>query len=96
MAAAENPAMANGLLLLSYPLHPPDKPQQLRTSFFPQLSTPALFVSGSRDPFGTVEELKQALCLIPAKTDLLVVERAGHDLKAAARMSGTILERMLF
>jgi predicted alpha/beta-hydrolase family hydrolase len=96
MAAAENPGMANGLLLLSYPLHPPDKPQQLRTSFFPQLRTDALFVSGSRDRFGTVDELREALRLIPAKTDLLVVERAGHDLKAGASMSGTILERMLF
>ena len=96
MAAAENPGLANGLLLLSYPLHPPDKPQQLRTSFFPQLRTPALFVSGSRDPFGTVEELREALRLIPGKTDLLIVERAGHDLKGAAGMAGTILERMLF
>ena len=96
MAAAENSGLANGLLLLSYPLHPPDKPQQLRTSFFPQLRTPALFVSGSRDPFGTVEELREALRLIPGKTDLLIVERAGHDLKGAAGMAGTILERMLF
>jgi len=96
MAAAENPGLANGLLLLSYPLHPPDKPQQLRTSFFPQLRTPALFVSGSRDPFGTVEELREALRLIPGKTDLLIVERAGHDLKGAAGMAGTVLERMLF
>ena len=95
-AAADHPEMAAGLLLLSYPLHPPDKPQQLRTSFFPQLRTPALFVSGSRDPFGTVEELREALRLIPGKTDLLIVERAGHDLKGAAGMAGTILERMLF
>jgi predicted alpha/beta-hydrolase family hydrolase len=96
MAAAENPKMADGLLLLSYPLHPPDKPQQLRTSFFPQLSTPALFVHGSRDPFGSLEELREALRLIPAKSDLIEVEKAGHDLKPAAAMSGTILQRMLF
>jgi hypothetical protein len=96
MAAAEHPGMAAGLLLLSYPLHPPDKPQQLRTAFFPELRTPALFVHGSRDPFGTLEELRAALPLIPAKTDLLEVERAGHDLKPAARMSEIILSRMLF
>ncbi|HTS61794.1 MAG TPA: alpha/beta fold hydrolase [Candidatus Acidoferrales bacterium] len=96
MAAAENPDMADGLLLLSYPLHPPDKPQQLRTSFFSQLRTPALFVHGSRDPFGTLAELGDALRLIPAKTDLLAVEKAGHDLKPAARMAETILRRMVF
>jgi hypothetical protein len=96
MAAAGHPAMAAGLLLLSYPLHPPDKPQQLRTAFFPELRTPALFVHGSRDPFGTLEELGEALRLIPARTDLLAVDRAGHDLKAAARMAETILARMLF
>ena len=96
MAAAEHHGMADRLLLLSYPLHPPEKPSQLRTAFFPQLRTPALFVHGSRDPYGTFEELRAALRLIPAKTDLLEVEKAGHDLKAAARMAGTILERMLF
>jgi predicted alpha/beta-hydrolase family hydrolase len=95
-AAADHPDMAAGLLLLSYPLHPPDKPQQLRTDFFPKLQTPALFVHGSRDPFGSMEELRAALRLIPAKTDLLAVEGAGHDLKAAARMGEDIRQRMLF
>ena len=96
MSASEHPEVAAGLLLLSYPLHPPDKPQQLRTSFFPQWRTPALFVHGSRDPFGTLEELREALKTIPARTDLLSVDGAGHDLKSAGRMGGTILERMLF
>jgi predicted alpha/beta-hydrolase family hydrolase len=96
MAAAENSGMADGLVLLSYPLHPPEKPQQMRTAYFPNLRTPALFVHGSRDPYGTIDEVRAALRLIPAKTDLLEVEKAGHDLKAAARMAGTILERMLF
>ena len=54
MAAAERPGMADALLLLSYPLHPPAKPEQLRTAFFPALRTPALFVQGSDDPFGTL------------------------------------------
>lgn len=69
-----------GLLLLSYPLHPPKKPDQLRTQHFFDLKTPALFVQGTRDPFGTVEEIQKAIKLIPAKTDLLAVEAAGHDL----------------
>ena len=69
-----------GLLLMSYPLHPPRKPAQLRTQHFFHLRTPALFVHGTRDPFGSIEELEPALKLIPAKTKLLTVEGAGHDL----------------
>jgi uncharacterized protein len=88
--------MADGLLLLSYPLHPPKKPDQPRTAFFAEWRTPALFVHGTRDPFGTVEELRVAMERIPARVDLLAVEGAGHDLKQAARMGGEILARMLF
>jgi uncharacterized protein len=71
---------AAGLLLLSYPLHPPRKPAQLRTQHFFNLHTPTLFVHGTRDPFGSTAEIEQALKLIPAKTKLLPVEGAGHDL----------------
>jgi len=80
MLAAEHPDVAAGLLLLSYPLHPPRKPAELRTSHFPQLHTPALFVHGGRDPFGSHEEMKAALKLIPASTLMLEVEGAGHEL----------------
>ena len=68
------------LLLLSYPLHPPRKPAELRTAHFPQLKTPSLFVHGGRDPFGSHDEMKAALALIPAKTMLLEIEGAGHEL----------------
>ena len=74
------PEQAAGLLLLSYPLHPPRKPDQLRTQHFFHLKTPAFFVQGTRDPFASVAEIEQALKLIPAKTKLLTVEGAGHDL----------------
>jgi uncharacterized protein len=80
MLCAESPEEAAGLLLLSYPLHPPRKPEQLRTQHFFNLKTPALFVEGTRDPFGSIAEIEQALKLIPAKTKLLTVEGAGHDL----------------
>jgi uncharacterized protein len=69
-----------GLLLLSYPLHPPRKPEQLRTQHLFHLRTPTLFVHGTRDPFGSIAEIEQALKLIPARTKLLPVEGAGHDL----------------
>jgi predicted alpha/beta-hydrolase family hydrolase len=81
MLAAEDPALVRGLLLLSFPLHPPDKPEQLRSGHFPHLRTPAMFVHGTKDPFGSAEELDAALALIPAKKWLLRVEGAGHDLK---------------
>jgi hypothetical protein len=83
MAVAEHSGLAGALLLLSYPLHPPNKPEQVRTSFFPELHTPALFVHGTADPFGRIEELRAAITAISARTELLAVEGAGHDLKSA-------------
>src|SRR5271166_4199602 len=80
MLAAEAPGLADRLLLLSYPLHPPGKPEQLRTAHFPKLNTPVLFVHGSRDPFGTLKELRSAIKLIPARVELMEIEGAGHDL----------------
>jgi len=71
---------AEGLLLLSYPLHAPSRPDQPRTQHLPNLHVPTLFVHGTRDPFGSIEEIEVARKLIPAKNDLLVVEGAGHDL----------------
>jgi hypothetical protein len=79
---SEDPGLVDGLLLLSYPLHPPRKPAQLRTAHLPKLSKPAFFVHGTRDPFGTVPEMKSALKLIPAPHALLEVDGAGHDLLA--------------
>ncbi len=78
--ASENPGLADALLLLSYPLHPPRRPQQLRTQHFPALVTPGLFVSGVRDGFASIAELEAALQLIPARTQLLSVPSAGHEL----------------
>ena len=72
--------LVSALLLLSYPLHPPRKPEQQRTQHLPDLRTPTLFVQGTRDPFGSIAEMERALKMIPAKTKLLVVEGAGHDL----------------
>jgi uncharacterized protein len=80
MLCAEQPESAAGLLLLSYPLHPPRKPDQLRTQHFFNLRTPTLLVQGTRDPFGSIAEIEQALKLIPGKTKLITVEGAGHDL----------------
>ena len=80
MLCAAEPDLVSGLLLLSYPLHPPRKPEQLRVQHLPKLRTPSLFVHGTRDPFGSIEEMTNALRLVPAKTELMRVEGAGHDL----------------
>jgi hypothetical protein len=80
MLAADKPGLVEGLLLFSYPLHPPQKPGELRTAHFPRLQTPALFVSGSCDGFGSIDELGSALTLIPARTELLSITGAGHEL----------------
>jgi uncharacterized protein len=81
MLAADEPELAAGLLLLSYPLHPPAKPEQMRTSHFAKLRTPAVFVSGTADGFGSTAEFEAALKLIPASAQLISIEGAGHDLK---------------
>ena len=78
MLAAENPEIASGLALFSYPLHPPGQPARLRTEHFPKLRAPCFFVHGTRDPFGSVEELRAALPLITARTELAVIDKAGH------------------
>ncbi len=74
------PDLVSALLLLSYPLHPPRRPEQQRTQHLPNLRTPALFVHGTHDPFGSIAELEQALKMIPAQTKLLPIAGAGHDL----------------
>lgn len=80
MLLAEDPEIVRGLLLLSYPLHPPNRTGQPRTAHFPNLRAPVLFVHGSRDPFGSLDEMREVLGLIPAPVELVAIEGAGHDL----------------
>ncbi len=78
MLAAEDSSIAGALLLLSYPLHPPGKTQQLRTEHFSKLTIPVMFVHGTRDAFGSIDELRSALQLIPARADLMIAQGAPH------------------
>jgi uncharacterized protein len=96
MLCAEQPDLVSGLLLLSYPLHPPRKPEQLRTQHFPDLRTPSLFVHGTRDPFGSIEEMKTALQLIPVRTELIEVGGAGHDLGFKGKTKASELPVKIF
>jgi predicted alpha/beta-hydrolase family hydrolase len=81
LLAADEPDLVSALLLFSYPLHPPGKPDRLRTEHFPRLHVPALFVQGTADPFGSIAELHAAIPVIPATTRILPIEGAGHDLR---------------
>jgi uncharacterized protein len=92
MLVSEEPQLVDGLFLLSYPLHPPRKPEELRTKHFPKLSRPAFFVHGTRDPFGSIAEMQSALALIPAPHTLFEVDGAGHDLVRKGSTTGPFNE----
>ena len=80
MAVAEGlPALA--LVLVSYPLHPPGKPDRMRIEHFPQLDLPCLFVSGTRDAFAAVDELEAATKAIPGAVTHHWIEGGDHGLK---------------
>ena len=72
---------ARGLVLVSYPLHPPGKPDRLRTEHFPLLGVPCLFVSGTRDTFGTPSELEAATSAIPGPVTHVWIEGGDHGLR---------------
>jgi len=82
MLLAAAPGLAHGLLLLAYPLHPPGRPEHRRTEHLITLRTPTVFVHGTRDPFGFIDELDEARGMMPGPTRLLAVRDAGHDLGA--------------
>ena len=96
MLTAGEAGLVDGLLLLSYPLHPPGHPAELRTAHLPKLSRPTLFAHGSRDPFGTLEEIEAARLLIPARTALVPIQGAGHDLfRAPKRSAGDVITEIV-
>lgn len=70
---------AAGLILLSYPLHPPGKPEKLRVDHFGALDVPCLFVSGTRDPFGSPEEFATHTRAIPGPVTFGWLDGKGHD-----------------
>lgn len=98
MLAADGAPDVAALLLLSYPLHPPRRPDELRTAHFPRLKTPALFVHGGRDPFGSLEEMDAALKLISGPARLMPVPGAGHELLTRSNrehLAGSVAEAFL-
>ena len=91
IAVAEGTPAA-GLLLISYPLHPPGKPDKLRTEHFPAITVPCLFVSGDRDAFGTPDELESATRAITGRVTHVWIERGNHSLD---RVDDQIVEAVL-
>lgn len=91
VASGVVPAAA-GLLLISYPLHPPGKPEKLRTEHFPELKVPCLFVSGTRDAFGSPEEMEEATSAIPAPVTHRWIDGKDHGLRG---VDGRICELAL-
>jgi predicted alpha/beta-hydrolase family hydrolase len=82
-------------VLISYPLHPPGKPDRLRVEHFPRLTVPCLFVQGTRDAFGSPEELREWTATIPGPVDHVWIDGKGHDLKGAdARVAGIVADWM--
>lgn len=77
------PQNLRGLVLISYPLHPPGRPQQLRVDHLPAIRVPTLFISGTNDTFGTPDELTAwtGTMSAKAKPSHLWLEGKGHDLK---------------
>jgi len=72
---------AAGLVLISYPLHPPGRPDKLRVAHFPQLSVPCLFVSGTRDAFGTPQELQDHTAAIAGPVTHVWIDGGDHGLR---------------
>ena len=81
---------AAGLVLLSYPLHPPKKPDKLRVEHFADISVPCLFVSGSNDPFGCPEEFNQHLTQINGRVEAKYLEGGGHDPKTQDHVAAIV------
>jgi predicted alpha/beta-hydrolase family hydrolase len=75
------PAAVKGVVAISYPLHPPGKPDALRVEHLPAIDVPCLFVHGTKDPFGTPDELAHWTATIAGPVTTHLVEGKGHDLK---------------
>jgi hypothetical protein len=94
IVAAEVPDLAAGLLLFSYPLHAPGKPAGERSAHFTRLIMPSMFVHGTRDAFGSIEEMSTTLSLIAGRHQLVIIEGSGHDLGGKGQ-TGNVAQTVL-
>lgn len=94
MAVAEGLAAA-ALVLVSYPLHPPGRPERLRTEHFPAIAVPCLFVSGTRDAFATPDELRAAVPAIAGAVTMRFLEGGDHGLRGKDALVAAIVREWL-
>ncbi|CAB4655343.1 unannotated protein [freshwater metagenome] len=80
VADTDDPLDVVGVVLISYPLHPPKKPENLRVEHLPKVTTPVLCISGTKDNFGTPEELNDAFSVVPAHVQWAWIENGRHEL----------------
>lgn len=80
MVVAKREAPADVLTLFSYPVHPPGKPERARTEHLPDITVPTVFTHGTSDPFGTLDEVRDAAAMIAAPTEIVEISGARHDL----------------
>ena len=80
VADVDDPLLVAGLMLVSYPLHPPKKPDAVRVEHLPRIMVPTLCVSGTKDDFGSPQELTEAFAVVPAPVTWQWVENARHEL----------------
>jgi predicted alpha/beta-hydrolase family hydrolase len=86
--AAQGLDALRGVLALGYPLHPPGRPDQLRTAHLPAITVPVLIVQGERDAFGTPAEIEPAIAAMKAPVTLHVVP-GGHSFAVSASVLHT-------
>jgi hypothetical protein len=91
----EDALLVAGVVCIGYPLHPPKKPEQLRVEHLPRLGVKALFISGTRDEFGTPEELETAFALLPSPPVVQFIEGGRHELKGHDERVATLLKDWL-
>jgi predicted alpha/beta-hydrolase family hydrolase len=84
-----------GLVLICYPLHPPGRPDRLRVEHLPAIEVPCLFVSGTKDPFGSREELEAWTATIPAPVEHVWIDGGRHDLRGADRTIAAVVARFV-
>jgi predicted alpha/beta-hydrolase family hydrolase len=95
MVAAEGVSEIRALVLISYPLHPPGRPEKLRIEHLADISVPVLAISGTRDTFGTPDELTHHLATVPTPVTHVWIEGRGHDLKGADDVVAASVSRWL-
>jgi predicted alpha/beta-hydrolase family hydrolase len=86
--AAQGMTGVSGLVFFGYPLHPPGRPEQRRDAHLPQIAQPMLFVQGSRDQFGTAEEIRALLPRLAAGAELAEIADGDHSFKTRQKVTG--------